>query len=350
MTDAVSTLAGLGWGAYFQTQVEISEIGTCEPVRVLAVHRGRLDCAGASGHRQVAIHGVLHRQPATVGDWLLCDRETGRPERILERKSLFQRRAAGSGSERQLIAANVDTVFVVSSCNQDFNLARLERYLALARDAAVTPVVVLTKADLCDDPAAYRRRATRLAPGLVVETVDGRAAGALLGLEAWCGPGQTVALLGSSGVGKSTLVNSLTGATEIRTEATRVHDDRGKHTTTGRSLHPLVAGGWLVDTPGMRELQLVDVDQGIREVFEDIVDLVRQCRFSDCRHETEPGCAVQAALERGALDAARLARYRKLVAEDARNRETLAERQDRMRSFSRMVTAVKKAKQRRQEV
>ena len=208
-----------------------------------------------------------------------------RPRRLLRRSSLFKRRAAGTSRKLQLIAANVDTLFIVTSCNQDFNPARLERYLALASEAGVTPVIVLTKADLAD----ARRTLSALRPGCSGRAggvVDARSAEASPRLAPWCARGQTVALVGSSGVGKSTLVNTLTGTERIATQGVREDDDKGRHTTTGRSLHRLPAGGWLVDTPGMRELQLTDVKAGIDEVFADIVALAPSCRFSDCSHET----------------------------------------------------------------
>ncbi|WP_205944697.1 ribosome small subunit-dependent GTPase A [Pelagibius litoralis] len=279
-----------------------------------------------------------------MGDWLLLDRETFRPRRLLQRKSLFKRRAAGTGRKLQLIAANVDTLFIVSSCNQDFNTARLERYLALAREAEVTPVIVLTKADLTDLPEDFARAAAKLLPGLLVEVLDARDPDSVACLADWCARGETVALVGSSGVGKSTLINTLSGANRIATQSIREDDDKGRHTTSARVLHRLPAGGWLLDTPGMRELQLTDVKTGLEEVFADVVVLARMCRFADCRHEAEPGCAVLAAVDAGTLDAERLKRWRKLAAEEARNTENLAERRARDRAFGKMVKGVMRDK------
>ena len=322
------------------------------PARVVAVHRNGLDVANPAFSERVPLPPSTpgdEERRATVGDWLLLDAESHVPQRLLERKSLFKRKAAGTGRRIQLIAANVDTLFIVSSCNQDFNPARLERYLVLAREAGVMPVIVLTKADLVSDTEPYVSRAARLAPGLLVECIDARSPDGARTLKPWCGSGQTVALVGSSGVGKSTLVNTLLGSAIQATEAVRADDDHGRHTTTGRSLHRLDAGGWLLDTPGMRELQLVDAGAGIEGLFADIVALAADCRFADCRHENEPGCAVRAALEVGELEPERFDRFRKLAAEEARNSETLAERRARDKGFGKMVKAVMKEKKARWE-
>ncbi len=336
-------LADLGWSAFFQSQLSLDDLQSFRSARIMAVHRGAFNVDDGNGPRRSEL---LPADEATVGDWLLVDPATERPVRVLERKSVFKRRAAGSEGRTQLIAANVDTLFVVTSCNRDFNIARLERYLALAAEAGVTPVVVLTKADTCDTPTTYRDRAAALVPGLMVETVDARDPAAVAPLALWCKRGQTVALVGSSGVGKSTLVNTLAG-NDIATQPVREDDARGRHTTTGRAMHRLAAGGWLLDTPGMRELGLVDAASGIETVFDDVAELAVQCRFGDCRHENEPGCAVQAAVAAGTLAADRLERYRKLVAEERRNTATIAERRARDRAFGRMLNAVSRARRER---
>lgn len=340
-------LADLGWTPFFNSQIAVDDLSRVMPVRVMAVHRGHLTVAGADIETSVPSHmpeTQAEEDYPAIGDWLLIDRDTGRPRRILTRSSLFKRRAPGTGRRLQLIAANVDTVFIVSSCNQDFNIARLERYLVLASEAEVTPVIVLTKADLADNPEDYAGQARRLQRDLLVETVNAHDPRTVACLSVWCARGQTVAFMGSSGVGKSTLINTLTGSAAIATRTIREDDDKGRHTTTARALHRLDQGGWLLDTPGMRELQITDAGSGLEEIFDDIVDLASSCRFSDCSHETEPDCAVQAALADGTLERERLYRWRKLLAEEQYNSESLAERRARYRAFGKMVRSVSRQK------
>jgi ribosome biogenesis GTPase len=271
----------------------------------------------------------------TVGDWLLIDRGSRALLRILDRTSLFKRPAPSDERRVQLIAANVDTLFVVTSCNQDFNVARIERYLVLAGEVGVRPVVVLTKSDLTAAPEPFVDAARALQPGLLVELINGRDPDSAARLAAHCGLGQTVALVGSSGVGKSTLINTLTGSDSIATQAVRESDDKGLHTTTVREMHRLGSGpgggGWLVDTPGMRELQMSEVTAGVAEVFDDVVAITLECRFTNCTHEQEPGCAIRAAVAKGTLDPARLARWRKLAHEDVLNTGAAAARRARPR-------------------
>jgi ribosome biogenesis GTPase / thiamine phosphate phosphatase len=338
------TLAELGWAPDFLRQVELDELATCIPCRIAAVHRSRIEAFSQHGALSLILPPGLSAGQIAVGDWALSD--DVRLLRLLDRRTCLARRAAGTSAARQLIAANVDVLFVVTSCNADFNGARLERYLALAKGAGVEPVILLTKADLAADPDHWLERAEAVDRRVAVRLLDARAPDLESSLGDWCGPGQTVALAGSSGVGKTTLANALTGAAEA-TAPIRENDVRGRHTTTGRHLRRMCAGGWLIDTPGMRELRLTDAEEGIAAVFDDIDRLARDCRFSDCTHRTEPGCAVQAAVEDQRLERSRLARWEKLRREDRRNSETLAEAHLRNRAFGRLARTVLRDKARR---
>jgi len=336
-----SALQRLGWGSFFARQIDADALRTTPPVRVVAVHRSGLQVAGDG------IDDVIPPGPeATVGDWLLFDRARPRASRVLERKSLIRRRAPGTARAVQLIASNIDTVFIVTSCNEDFNVARLERYMALAFEAGIDPVIVLTKADLAEDTAPLVAAAQAVAGRLPVIALDARGAEPAQALADWCRPGRTVAFLGSSGVGKSTLTNALLGVQAIATQGIREDDARGRHPTTRRELHIVPGGCIVLDTPGMRELQLTDAASGIADVFEDMEAVAARCRFTDCRHDTEPGCAIRAAVEDGSLDPARLARWRKLLAEDEFNSATLAERRDKDRAFGKLVRSAVKEKSR----
>jgi len=333
-------LAQLGWGPFFAAQVDADEMVATPPVRVVTVHRSGFRVLGEGIEAKVP-----PRADVTVGDWLLFDRDTPAASRALERSSLLKRRAPGHDRQVQLIAANIDTVFIVTSCNEDFNIARLERYVALAFESGAEPVIVLTKTDLATDAAPFITAARGVSDRVAVVPLDARAEEPGKALADWCRPGRTVAFLGSSGVGKSTLTNALAGSDDIATQAMREADARGRHTTTRRQLYMVPCGSIVLDTPGMRELQLADAASGIADVFEDIEALTTGCRFRDCAHDTEPGCAVQGAVAEGRLDPARLARWRKLQEEDAQNSVSLSDRRAKDRAFGKVLRQPTKDKQ-----
>lgn len=339
----LSPLEKLGWKPFFSQQTSIDDTADASPVRVVEVHRTGLHVLGED------IDTVIPPGPeATVGDWLFYDQHHPSSSKVLQRWSVFERRAPGSDRKRQLIAANVDTVFIVSSCNKDFNIARLERYVALAFEAELTPVILLTKVVLCDDPKPYIDEPRAISNRVLVEMLNALSEEPIVKLAPWCKPGQTVAFLGSSGVGKSTLVNALFMDGVADTAVIREEDSKGRHTTTRRQLHFTSEGCAVLDTPGMRELQLTDVEAGIADVFADMVALADECRFNNCKHDTEPGCAIQSALERGVIDLARFARWNKLAAEERFNTSSLAERKSADKSLHKMINSIQQKSRKKQ--
>jgi ribosome biogenesis GTPase len=337
------SLHQLGWKPFFQHQLSLDELETLIPARVFGVERSIIPLLTTEGPLSMTM--IKSIPNLAVGDWILIDAEH-RFVRLLDRASLFSRKAAGTRVDRQLISANVESVLIVSSLNNDFNLNRIERYLALAHEAGVEPIVVLTKADLCDEPESSVEAVQALDKMLPVFAVNAHDSATLQALELWLSSGHTLAFLGSSGVGKSTLVNTLLGGDVQETNRIREDDSRGRHTTTARSLHLTASGVLLLDTPGMRELQLADCEQGVEETFADIATLAEQCKFSDCQHQSEPGCAVRAAIESGQLMERRLVNYHKLMKEQAFNAVTLAEKRAQDKRFSKMVKSAKHLKQR----
>ncbi|GAA5217145.1 ribosome small subunit-dependent GTPase A [Corallincola platygyrae] len=335
--NSTISLTLLGWQPFFQQQLSLVEYETAQIARVIAHHRSAYVLQMEQAQFSLPITSSL---PSMVlGDWLLVD-DDQRFMRQLDRKSLFKRKAPGTKLGEQLIAANVDTLFIVCSLNHDFNLSRIERYLALAYEADVEPVVVLTKQDLCDDADCKRQQIQALDPLLMVVSVNALDGDCCEPLLSWCQPGRTVSLLGSSGVGKSTLTNTLMGNTVQVTAGIREDDSKGRHTTTARSMHLMPTGAVLIDTPGMRELQLTDCEEGVNQAFADIDELAQQCRFADCQHNGEPGCAVQKAVDVGELDPRRLDNYFKLMREQARNSASLADRRAKDKQFGKMVKSV----------
>ena len=329
------TLTELGWNGEFAAAYEPwRSKAHVHPGRVaiefnqifrIYVEDGELDAitAGRLKHRARG-----RAELPAVGDWVAVRK---RPEEdrgvimgVLPRRSAFTRRAAGEPTGEQVVAANVDVVFVVMGLDRDYNVRRLERYLVMARESGASPVILLTKPDLCPDLSAYLREVTSLAGDVAVHVVNAKLGEGLEQLRGDLGPGTTAALLGSSGVGKSTIINRLVGADVQRTREVRASDSRGRHTTTHRELVVLPGGGLIIDTPGMRELQLWDAGESVRQTFDEIEALAASCHFSDCRHRNEPRCAVKAAVAEGQVSADRLESYIKVqdeLAELARQQE-----------------------------
>lgn len=342
------TLTDLGLVPFFTRQITDSEVLAQRLGRVAAVQRSAITVLCEAQQRVVELSSLLRQASSierpTVGDWVVLDQGLGMIEQVLERKSLFKRVGAGTHAEIQPIAANIDILFIVSSCNEEFKASRLERYLALCADAGAMPVIVLTKADLAADADDFVSRARRTQAGVPVELVNALDASTLTGLRRWIDTHTTAALVGSSGVGKSTLLNGLLGQDVAATGGIREQDGKGRHTTTHRELHLLPGGGLLIDVPGMRELRVVEVEHSLATVFDDIETLAEHCRFADCQHDAEPGCAVWRAIDDDKLDERRLINYQKLLRENAMTTATLAERRAQDRDFAKMVKGAKRLK------
>ncbi len=322
--DAVDLIEQYGWSEVWATAFAPHAHAGHTPGRVILQHRNGYLVVTDAGELQAKASGRLRHEaqetgPPAVGDWVVLspNAQDGAAtiHAVLPRRTAFVRRAADSARRTQILAANIDVAFVVTSMNADLNPRRIQRFLAAAMDSGARPVLVLTKSDLSADPQAEAAQVAALETQTLVLTVSAREGVGLEALRLQVKPGETCVLIGSSGVGKSTLVNAFLNEDRMATQAIRASDDQGRHTTSHRQLIPLPGGGLIIDTPGIREVGLIDAEEGVEAVFDDIEHLMQECRFTNCGHVSEPGCAVQAALADGALEGSRWAHFQKLKSE-----------------------------------
>lgn len=325
MEEFYLNLTSLGWNKFYEQQLTDNNKDGLIAGRVAAEQKQLYRIITEYGELNAEITGKMRfnadgrKDYPAVGDWVMVSPRIAEGKAtihaILTRKTKFSRKIAGQVIDEQIVAANIDTVFIVNALNNDFNIGRLERYLILAWESGANPVIVLSKADLCSDIEQKIAEIEKIAIGVPIHAISSLQDEGLEQLHPYLTEGQTVALLGSSGVGKSSIVNRLIGESVMLVQAIRSGDDRGRHTTTHREMMPLDLGGLIIDTPGMREIGLWDSEAGLQTAFDDIEDIAKHCRFDDCAHGTEPGCAVQGAISSGELERRRYDNYVKLQRE-----------------------------------
>lgn len=353
-------LTTLGFSTYFEEQVTAfkkeSKLANCVPARVTLEHKHSYRVLAEEGEWLATVAGhfaytsVAREDYPAVGDWVLVEKMAGEEKAIIHklfnRKSVFSRKVAGQEIKEQIVASNVDIVLLVMSLNADFNIRRLERYLVAAWDSGAKPVIVLTKADLCDDITSMVREVELVAFGVDIFVTSARSGEGIAAIQNLFTEGVTGALLGSSGAGKSTLMNALSGEELMKVSGIREDDAKGRHTTTHRELIVLPSGGCLIDTPGMRELQLWDQSESLSSSFRDIEEFAAACRYRDCTHHMEPHCAVQQAIIDGALEQSRLQSYFKLQKELAfiERKTNMQAKLNEQRKWKQIAKGMKKGK------
>ncbi len=348
-------LRKLGWNSFFGEGFREYVLGY-EPGRVSSVNKNGCKAHTKSGEVRARISGRQRQDclyPA-VGDWVAISKDnsgTYTIHAILPRKNKISRKDAGRATGEQVIAANIDTAFIMTSLNRDLNMRRLERYLTVVRQSGIDPIIVLNKSDICTDVDTRINDVKAIAPDVPVHAISATEGIGMEPLSLYLQDGQTVVLLGSSGVGKSTLINTLDGIERQKVCEIRENDSRGRHTTTVRELIMLESGGIIIDNPGMRELQLWDAAEGLQNTFRDVDELASQCKFSDCQHDTEPGCMIKRAIKEGTLSQIRFESYVKLqrellAVERKKNPELKAAERKKWRKLGHMADEIRNAKER----
>jgi ribosome biogenesis GTPase len=355
----MNKLESLGYNDWFRSQLDPDEIETHEVARVVSVHKGSYVVTKGYGYVIAELSGALRytvsssSELPTTGDWVYSDFHDDDSHAIihgiLPRKTLLRRKTAGRTIDFQLIAANIDVAFIMQSVDDNLNLRRLERYLVVVNESEITPIILLSKCDLIseDEVDEVKRRISRILPETTVLSFSNLSGENIATIKSSLLREHTYCLLGSSGVGKTTLLNGLSGSEQFETQSVRSKDGKGRHTTTSRELIQLDNGALLIDTPGMRELGTISVDTGLDETFSEILELADQCKFGNCSHTVEKGCAILAAIEEGVLTAERYNNYIKMKKESAFNDMSYLEKRNKDKSFGKMIKSIKKSKKMR---